>query len=138
MWDLPRPGIEPVSPALAGRFLTTVPPGKSLSTSFCLNMFSVLLRMYLEAELQGHMAIPCSSYGGTAKPCFHSAPLFIFHTATKVTSLKFKTDHVTIPLKTLQRLPISLGIKSKLIIVTYILWSLPLFPMHLLTLCLHF
>ena len=29
MWDLPRPGLEPVSPALAGRFLTTVPPGKS-------------------------------------------------------------------------------------------------------------
>ena len=29
MWDLPRPGIEPVSPALAGRFLTTAPPGKS-------------------------------------------------------------------------------------------------------------
>ena len=29
MWDLPRPGIEPVSPALAGRFLTTGPPGKS-------------------------------------------------------------------------------------------------------------
>ena len=29
MWDLPRPGIEPMSPALAGGFLTTVPPGKS-------------------------------------------------------------------------------------------------------------
>ena len=29
MWDLPRPGIKPVSPALAGGFLTTVPPGKS-------------------------------------------------------------------------------------------------------------
>ena len=29
MWDLPGPGIEPVSPALAGGFLTTVPPGKS-------------------------------------------------------------------------------------------------------------
>ena len=28
MWDLPGPGIEPVSPALAGRFLTTAPPGK--------------------------------------------------------------------------------------------------------------
>ena len=27
MWDLPRPGLEPVSPALAGRFSTTVPPG---------------------------------------------------------------------------------------------------------------
>ena len=29
MWDLPGPGIEPVSPALAGGFLATVPPGKS-------------------------------------------------------------------------------------------------------------
>ena len=28
MWDLPRPGLEPVCPALAGRFLTTAPPGK--------------------------------------------------------------------------------------------------------------
>ena len=28
MWDLPRPGIEPVSSALAGGFSTTVPPGK--------------------------------------------------------------------------------------------------------------
>ena len=29
MWDLPGPGLEPMSPALAGSFLTTVPPGKS-------------------------------------------------------------------------------------------------------------
>ena len=28
-WYLPKPGIEPVSPALAARFLTTGPPGKS-------------------------------------------------------------------------------------------------------------
>ena len=28
MWDLPGPGLEPVSPALAGGFLTTEPPGK--------------------------------------------------------------------------------------------------------------
>ena len=28
MWDLPGPGLEPLSPALAGRFLATVPPGK--------------------------------------------------------------------------------------------------------------
>ena len=28
MWDLPGTGLEPVSPALAGRFLTTAPPGK--------------------------------------------------------------------------------------------------------------
>ena len=31
MWDLPRPGLEPVSPALAGRFSTTAPPGKPSS-----------------------------------------------------------------------------------------------------------
>ena len=29
MWDLPGPGLEPMSPALAGGFLTTAPPGKS-------------------------------------------------------------------------------------------------------------
>ena len=28
MWDLPRPGLEPVSLALAGGLLTTEPPGK--------------------------------------------------------------------------------------------------------------
>ena len=28
MWDLPRPGFEPASPALAGRLPTTAPPGK--------------------------------------------------------------------------------------------------------------
>ena len=31
MWDFPGPGLEPVSPALAGGFLTTVPPAKSLN-----------------------------------------------------------------------------------------------------------
>ena len=29
MWDLTGPGHEPVSPASAGGFLTTAPPGKS-------------------------------------------------------------------------------------------------------------
>ena len=33
MWDRPRPGLEPVSPALAGRFSTTAPPGKPLVCS---------------------------------------------------------------------------------------------------------
>ena len=28
MWDLPGPGLEPVSPASAGGFLTTAPAGK--------------------------------------------------------------------------------------------------------------
>ena len=34
MWDLPRPGLEPVSPALAGGFLTTAPPGKPSAEDF--------------------------------------------------------------------------------------------------------
>ena len=34
MWDLPRPGLEPMSPALAGRFSTTVPPGKPETAQF--------------------------------------------------------------------------------------------------------
>ena len=34
MWDLPRPGLEPVSPALAGRPPTTAPPGKPYPSFF--------------------------------------------------------------------------------------------------------
>ena len=34
MWDLPGPGFEPVSPALAGGFLTTAPPGKPRTGDF--------------------------------------------------------------------------------------------------------
>ena len=34
MWDLPGLGLKCVSPALAGGFLTTVPPGKSLNQYF--------------------------------------------------------------------------------------------------------
>ena len=43
-WDPPRPGLEPASPALAGRFPTTVPPGKPkkavLFSWFCFCFFS--------------------------------------------------------------------------------------------------
>ena len=34
MWDLPRPGLEPLSPASAGRFSTAAPPGKPETKSF--------------------------------------------------------------------------------------------------------
>ena len=34
VWDLPRPGLQPMCPALAGGFLTTAPPGKSLDLCF--------------------------------------------------------------------------------------------------------
>ena len=34
MWDLPRPGVKPVSPALAGGFVTTEPLGNPCVISF--------------------------------------------------------------------------------------------------------
>ena len=34
MWDLPRLRIKPMSPAMAVRFLTTEPPGKSQDMTF--------------------------------------------------------------------------------------------------------
>ena len=48
MWDLPSPGLEPVSPALAGRFSTTVPPGNPSSL--------VLLRILYDSILFPQLA----------------------------------------------------------------------------------
>ena len=39
-WDLPGPGIEPVSPALAGRLFTTEPPRKP---TFFFKFFSIMV-----------------------------------------------------------------------------------------------
>ena len=39
MWDLPRPGLEPVSPAPAGRLPTTAPPGKPRDCVFLIILF---------------------------------------------------------------------------------------------------
>ena len=44
MWDLPGPGLEPVCPALAGRFSTTAPPGKPCLAVFIVNWESSLMR----------------------------------------------------------------------------------------------
>ena len=49
MWDLPDPGIKPMSPALAGGLLTTAPPGKPPCPFFnevgCL--FVVAIKFYV-------------------------------------------------------------------------------------------
>ena len=42
--ELPNPGIEPVSPGLAGGFFTTEPPGRSLETS----LFADDVVLYIE------------------------------------------------------------------------------------------
>ena len=46
MWNLPKPGIEPASPTLAGGFLSPVPPGKSCY------VFLVSFTMRLKTEWQ--------------------------------------------------------------------------------------
>ena len=42
MRNLPGPGVEPVSPALAGKFLSTALPGKNLWT-YCGVTFEVVI-----------------------------------------------------------------------------------------------
>ena len=41
MWDPPRPGLEPVSPAPAGRLPTTAPPGKPPDELFLIYIFCI-------------------------------------------------------------------------------------------------
>ena len=51
MWDLPRPGLEPVSPALAGRFSTTAPPGKPQITFKIPLKRAILQQLLLSSQL---------------------------------------------------------------------------------------
>ena len=47
MWDLPGPGIEPVSPALVGGFLTTAPAGKPGKCVLTLETAKLFLKMFV-------------------------------------------------------------------------------------------
>ena len=63
MWDPPRPGLEPVSPALAGRFSTTAPPGKPRMGSLnfwkeCWKCLVVFLFLFLNSFLSQPSRIP--------------------------------------------------------------------------------
>ena len=53
MWDLPGPGLEPVSPALAGTFSTTVPPGKP-----SMDILTILILPIHEHGLSSHLIVP--------------------------------------------------------------------------------
>ena len=48
MWDLPRPGLEPASPALAGRLSTTALPRKPLTV--ILNQAKEVLHLHVSSE----------------------------------------------------------------------------------------
>ena len=60
MWDLPRPGLESVSPASAGGFLTTAPPGKNASVAFVKTLlFDFLLLPGDHKLLEGRDSVVC-------------------------------------------------------------------------------
>ena len=59
MWDLPGPGLEPMSPALAGGFLTTVPPGRPsppFLTLLCAG------RLAFRVNIKGLLCLPDSCF----------------------------------------------------------------------------
>ena len=57
LWDLPGPGHEPVSPALAGGFLTTAPPGKPYYYFF--NLAAPHSRWDLSSPTRDLTCVPC-------------------------------------------------------------------------------
>ena len=56
--DLPDPRIEPASPALAGRFFTTEPPGKPL-TPWCVTLY--ITALFNLCHFSNRMSSYCSS-----------------------------------------------------------------------------
>ena len=55
MWDLPKPGLETMSPALAGRFSTTAPPGKPHRN--LLHSYTLMMKN-LKEKLKEHSHLP--------------------------------------------------------------------------------
>ena len=69
MWDLPRPGLEPVSPALAGRLSTTAPPGNPL--------FAFLTKLSAEHIIGGQAIIVHWQYRFTWNPRQRKAEIIL-------------------------------------------------------------
>ena len=58
MRDLPGPGLEPVSPALAGGFLTTAPPGKPLDSFLKVTLTAMRRKVWwLRSQLRGKVSL---------------------------------------------------------------------------------
>ena len=57
MWDLPGPGLKPVSPALASGFLTTAPPGKPQSFILMRSSLWLFSAMVGALPLQGEKSL---------------------------------------------------------------------------------
>ena len=60
MWDLPGPGLEPTSPASAGRLSTTAPPGKPRLLIFIKSLIFPYSRFLLMIFFQPEMSFSFS------------------------------------------------------------------------------
>ena len=92
MWDLPWPGLEPVSPALADGFLTTAPPGKP--QQFDIFIHYEIITTMRPATIHHHIKL--LQYYWLHSLCVHYIPLtYLFY------SWKF------VPLNPLRLFPLS-------------------------------
>ena len=66
MWDLPRPGLEPMSPALAGRLSTTAPPGKPHFSYFNTSEIGISLQKVVSHHLIGIVFFSPQCYGNNS------------------------------------------------------------------------
>ena len=92
MWDLPRSGLEPVSPILAGGFLTTAPPGKSLaSPSSFWSQGKQVPASHCGRSLQG----ACPTHWISSRTMLHQFPfpLLYFHLFSLTGSLSSAHKH---------------------------------------------
>ena len=80
MWDLSRPGLEPVSPALAGRFATAASPGKPRALCFDSTQWykSCLVQVKLQKTRNKRQANtpPRAHIPEPHKPAFPGPPYF--------------------------------------------------------------
>ena len=87
MWDLPKPGLEPVSPASAGRISTTAPPGKPRKAIFfkLINLFIYFWLCWVFVSVRGFSPVAVSG-GRSSSRCAGlslSRPLFLQSTGSR-------------------------------------------------------
>ena len=73
VWDLPRPGVEPVSPASAGGFLSAVPRGKADLGAFYVLLTALVFYSAPTSQLWWLLDTPRSLMGkGNGTPLQYS------------------------------------------------------------------
>ena len=147
MWDLPRPGLEPVYPALAGRFSTTAPPGKPLQWTFYIqrdqNVCVFLSDRFLDTELLSRRVFTFKILIDNIRLPSKRLCQFILHTLLILLLWHFKKcfqfDGWNIVLFHLHWL-VKLNVFAYIYwpFVFLIVWSACSYPLLIFLLCFHF